>query len=118
MSNKYGGGGSRTPSGTPDTLLHKANKNSTETTQLLANADTYDLDQNADFEQKLTVHKHCLDTLLHKKCALCVPKNLPDDLKELINKWPELPENIKAAKAINGHAFFLAIITPLYSHSP
>jgi len=77
--------------------LQNADKNATKTTQSIANANTYEFPQNPDFEQFVTVHKHCLDTFLHQKCALCVPKNLSDDLKELINKWPELPENIKAA---------------------
>ncbi len=95
MNHNNGGGGSRTPSDTPNTLLHKANKSSTETTQLLANTDTYDLAQNTDFEQKLTVHKHCLDTLLHKKCALCVPKHFAEDLKDIIDEWSSLPNDIK-----------------------
>ena len=30
-----------------------------------------------------------------KKCALCVPKNLPHDLKYIINKWSALPNNVK-----------------------
>jgi hypothetical protein len=90
-----GGGGSRTPLDAPNTLLQNDNKSATEITQNISKSDTYENSQNAEFEQFLTVHKHCLDTLLHKKCALCVPKNLPDDLKELINEWPRLPENIR-----------------------
>ena len=90
-----GGGGIRTPLGTPDTLLQEANKRTTEIIQSIAFTDTYENSQNTDFEQKLTVPEHCLNTFLHQKCALCVPKNLPADLKELINKWHELPENIR-----------------------
>ena len=92
-----GGGGIRTPSATPDTLLHKDNKNATEIIQSIAITDTYENSQNTDSEQKLAVSEHCSDTFLHQKCALCVPKNLPADLKKLINKWPDLPENIRAS---------------------
>jgi hypothetical protein len=81
----------------PDTLLQKANKCATEIAQSLANTDTYENLQNVNFEQKLALPEHCLDTILHKKCALCVPKNIPDDLKELITKWPDLPENVRDA---------------------
>ena len=79
----------------PDTLLQNGNKSTTEIIQSLAITDTYEISQNTDFEQKLTVPEHSSDTFLHQKCALCVPKNLPGDLKELINKWSDLPENIR-----------------------
>jgi len=79
----------------PDTLLQNGNKSATEIVQRLANTGTYENLQNTDFEQKLTVPEHSSDTFLHQKCALCVPKNLSADLKELINKWPDLPENIR-----------------------
>lgn len=82
---------------TPDTLLQNTDKSATEIAQSLANTDTYENSQNTDFEQKLTVSEHSSDTFLHKKCALCVPKNLPDDLKDIINKWPKLPDHIKSA---------------------
>jgi hypothetical protein len=81
----------------PDTLLQNADKSATEITQPLANTDTYEIPQDTDFEQKFTVPKHSLDTFLHQKCALCVPKNLYDDLKELINKWADLPESVREA---------------------
>jgi hypothetical protein len=68
---------------TPDTLLQKANSNATETTQSTAITDTYENSQSTDYKQKLTLPEHCSDTSLHQKCALCVPKNLPNDLKEL-----------------------------------
>jgi hypothetical protein len=94
---KNGGGGIRTPSSTPDTLLQKPDKSATEIAQSLANTDTYKKSQSADFEQNLTVPEHSSDTILHQKCALCVPKNQPNDLKELINIWPQLPDHIKSA---------------------
>ena len=45
-------------------------------------------DQTTDVYSSNTEYKH-------QKCALCVPKNLPDELKELINEWNTLPEYIK-----------------------
>ena len=78
-----------------DTSLQNDDKSKTENTQPLTNTDTYKNQQNSDSEQFLTVHKHCLDTLLHKKCALCVPKYLPFDLQQIVLRWPGLPENIK-----------------------
>lgn len=96
MELKYDlGWGIRTPLAAPDTLLHNADKSATEIAQSLADKDTYEISENADFEQKLTVPEHSSDTFLHQKCALCVPKNLPDDLKQLIAKWADLPENIR-----------------------
>jgi len=90
-----GGGGIRTPLDAPDTSLHKDNKSTTKVTQSITITDTYENAQNSGFEQKLTVPKHYSDTCLHQKCALCVPKNFPDELKELIVKWVDLPENIR-----------------------
>lgn len=81
----------------PDTLLQNTNINATEIAQSLANTDTYEKPQSTDFEQLLTLPELSSDTFLHQKCALCVPNNLPDDLKELITKWLTLPENIQKA---------------------
>lgn len=94
---KNGGGGIRTPLDTPDTLLQNGDKSATEIAQVLANTDIYKNPQNTDFEQKLTVPEHSSDTILHEKCAKCVHKKSPCDLKELINKWPNLPINIREA---------------------
>ena len=94
---KNGGGGIRTPLNASDTSLQKDDKSTTEITQGITITDTYENSQNSDLEQKLTVLKHYSDTCLHKKCALCVPKNFPDELKELIVKWPGLPENIRGS---------------------
>lgn len=89
------GRGIRTPLDAFDTLLQNNDKSTTENTQTHTNPDTYKNSQNTVFKQFLTVHKQCLDTLLHIKCALCVPKHLPDDLRAIIKRWPDLPENIR-----------------------
>jgi hypothetical protein len=81
----------------PDTLLQKPDKSATEIAQSLADTYTYENPQTGDLEHKLTVPEHSSDTFLHQKCALCVPKNLPDDLKELTGIWPKLPDHIKSA---------------------
>jgi len=79
----------------PDILLHKAGKSATEIAQVFANTVTYEKSQNTDFEQKLTVPERSPDIFLHRKCAKCVHKILSDDLKEIIECWPHLPENIR-----------------------
>ena len=90
-----GGGGNRTLQAACDTSLQKCDKNTTENDISHSFTNSCVSRQNPDFEQKFTVAEHSSDTILHQKCALCVPKNLPDDLKELISKWPSLPENIR-----------------------
>ena len=80
-----------------DTSLQKPDKSTTETTQVLANTDTYENTKTGDFEQKLADPKHSSDTFLHQKCAKCVHKNSLDDLKELIERWSDLPQNVKAS---------------------
>jgi hypothetical protein len=94
-SESNGGGGIRTPLDNPDRLLHKPDKNATNPTQVLANTGIYEISQNSDFEQKLTLAEHLSDTFLHQKCAKCVHNILSDDLMELIECWPYLPENIR-----------------------
>ena len=94
---KNGGGGIRTPLNDFDTLLQNNDKTVTEIAQDIANTNTYEILQAGDFEQKLTLPEHSSDTILHKKCVISVSKNLHSDLKELINKWPDLPKNIREA---------------------
>lgn len=56
-----------------------------------------------EIEQKRTLSIQNHNTSLHKKCALCVPKNravnkrLPAELAEIIQAWPTLPRQIKEA---------------------
>ena len=97
MEKLNGGGGIRTPMAGSDKSLQKSDKSTAETTQVLANTDTYENSKTGDFQQKLTFTEQSPDTFLHQKCALCVPKNLPDDLREVVDKWPELPDHIKSA---------------------
>ncbi|MEJ2648637.1 MAG: hypothetical protein P8016_09550 [Sedimentisphaerales bacterium] len=92
-----GGGGIRIPLDAPNTLLQNTDKSATEIAQSLEYTGAYEKPQTTDFEQKLTLPEHASDTFLHQKCAKCVHKISPDDLKELINKWPKLPDHIKLA---------------------
>jgi porphobilinogen deaminase len=64
-------------------------------TQRRSNTDIYEKSKNANLEQKSAFAEHCPDTFLHPKCALCVHKDIPDDLKEIIECWTELPESVR-----------------------
>ncbi len=96
------GGGIRTPSRPKHRSLQDHNKNTTKPVQLLAKADTYENPQGAIFDKTITSSEQNSNNSLHKKCAICVLRDLElggsdvsAELREVLILWPELPEDVR-----------------------
>ena len=96
------GGGIRTPSRQKHRSLQDHNKNATKPVQLLAKTDTCENHQDAIFDRTITTSEQHHNNSLHKKCAICVLRNLEhgesdlsSELRQVVDLWPKLPEHIR-----------------------
>lgn len=95
--NESGGGGIRNPKVVVTTSEQTPHNNAIKRSQNIADKRRTDVQHR----HGQTDSQRDRDTDLRQQCALCVHLNrsttpLPDDLAEVIEAWPNLPELIKA----------------------
>ena len=77
----------------PQRGLQNPDRNHTQPAQVL----TVSKVDSGHQEQKTTLPEHSPDTVLHKKCALCVHLGKDLELQTIVKAWPELPSEVRTA---------------------